>query len=109
MKLLNLDWFTKFQDTSLTDSSRAGGIFTLLVFAGLGIISWAEIQDAFAVRHEYEYLVDSTRSTAPSLQINIDMTVHTPCKYLRIDLLDVSREGLALKDKVKALDVMHLA
>ena len=105
MKLLNFDIFTKFQDHTITDSSRTGGIFTIMVFCSMALISFGEIKDAFTVQHYYEYLVDPTRSTTPSLQVNIDMTVDMPCQYVRIDVLDVSKEILQLKNTIKALDV----
>jgi hypothetical protein len=68
-------------------------------------ISYGEIRDASTIKHHYEYLVDPTRSTTFSLQVNIDMTVNMQCQYLRIDVLDVSKEMLMLRDKIKAQDV----
>lgn len=105
MKFLNFDLFTKFQDPTLTDSSKTGGIFTILVFMSMVFISFGEIRDAYTIKHYYEYLVDPTRSSTPSLQINIDMTVNMPCQYVRMDVLDVSKEIIMLKNKIQALDV----
>ena len=108
MKLLNFDFFAKFQDPNLTDSSKAGGLFTILVFTSLAFISFGEIKDALTIKHNYEYLVDSTVSETPSLQINIDMTVNMKCEYIRIDVLDVSKEIIFLKNRIKALDVIYI-
>ena len=108
-----LDAFPKFQDNSFTDSSQTGGFVTLVVILLTLYLSLSEIASALHVHHAYEFLVDQTRSQDHALQVNLDLTVNTPCPcmlfklilVLRADVLDVSGESLAVSTQLKASPV----
>ena len=77
-RLSNLDGFKKIEK-SITQTSSAGGILTIGVIGLLAYLVLSEISQFLKVRQNYEFLVDQTRAQNHDLQINIDLTVNTPC------------------------------
>jgi hypothetical protein len=77
-RLSTLDGFKKIE-RSITQSSSAGGVLTLGVIGLLIYLLLSEFRAFLTVKQNYEFLVDQTRSQRHDLQINIDLTINTPC------------------------------
>jgi hypothetical protein len=69
------------------------------------ILFWLTLSE-FSVEvrciQSHEFLVDSTLSPPKSLQINIDITVAMECRYLRADVLDLTKTSIDVTDSLKA-------
>ena len=78
-RLSALDAFPKIQDSNITDSSQTGGIVSVFVLTFLAFLAISEITTFMGVHQDYEFLVDQSRSLTANLQVNMDVTVNTPC------------------------------
>ncbi|AMD22078.1 HGL262Wp [Eremothecium sinecaudum] len=83
------DAFPKTDPHHVKRSSK-GGVMSMLVYAVLLFIAWVEFGSYFGGYIDEQYIVDKTlRTTA---QININMFVKTPCKYLHVTVVDVAND-----------------
>jgi endoplasmic reticulum-Golgi intermediate compartment protein 2 len=92
--LKSLDAFPKVEE-SLTAPTETGGLLSVIIMAVMAILIFSEIYEWRKLRYEYEFLVDQTPSSG-QLNVNIDMTIAMECKYMRIDVRDVSGTALSV-------------
>ncbi|KAJ1919445.1 hypothetical protein IWQ60_007236 [Tieghemiomyces parasiticus] len=85
-----LDAFPKVE-ASQQRKSAFGGFATVLVSFVLSYLIWGEFQAYWTPVAHHEFLVD--HSISHELLINIDVTFAMPCRYLSVDVLDVTETG----------------
>ncbi|WFC97955.1 hypothetical protein MYAM1_000675 [Malassezia yamatoensis] len=100
-KLRQFDAFPKTQPTYVRHSSRGGLATVVLILATLMVI-WVEFSGYMRGEHDITFDVDSHISRL--LQINMDITVATPCSKLSVDLRDASGESVHFDEKSIAKD-----
>jgi len=86
--LKSLDMFNKVQDTTLK-TSTSGGFVTLLVSFAMLTLLFYEVKTAVTINKRYSYVVDP--SIARTFQINLDITLASECKNLKVEVLDSAR------------------
>ena len=100
MILRNFDAFSKI-DSSVLSSSESGGILSIVMLLLIAYLFIAETIQWQTIRYDYEYLVDQTSNNVP-LEVNIDMTVAMSCDFLRVDVLDSSKELSPVSNLIRA-------
>ncbi|GAA5862330.1 hypothetical protein JCM3774_002481 [Rhodotorula dairenensis] len=96
-----LDAFDAFKKTNATYRERTtrGGIWTLIVGVVVTLLLWHECHDYLYGAAAYTFSVD--RGIAHELQLNVDVTVATPCHYLTVDVRDAVGDRLHISDEFK--------
>lgn len=93
-----LDAFPKVQDDCQRPTTRGGTISVIsLVMIGLLVVS--ELFYYLSTDVHYKYSVDTDMDS--QLQLTIDLTVATPCKYLGADIIDLAGESKSIVDGMK--------
>ncbi|KAF9435243.1 hypothetical protein BGZ76_006658 [Entomortierella beljakovae] len=93
MQFKEFDAFPKVE-SGFIKKTGSGGILTLIVTAVLCILVIGEIKDYMTIRNDYSFHVDPLVSH--ELQVNIDITIASPCDSLTIDLADIGGQQLHL-------------
>ncbi|KAI8821795.1 endoplasmic reticulum vesicle transporter-domain-containing protein [Fimicolochytrium jonesii] len=107
-RLSHIDAFPKVQ-RNIQQPTGSGGLATLLVGVLLAYLTLSEFAQYRAVTQDYEFLVDQTRSNGKAdlgLQINLDLTIATPCQQLRADVLDYSGTTLGVSHQLESKEVV---
>jgi hypothetical protein len=78
-RISRFDAFPKM-DRDVMDSSDAGGLVSIVVWAILAYLSLFQLIQYRSIQHKYEFLVDQSRSQNLGLVINVDVTVAMECK-----------------------------
>lgn len=87
--LNKLDIFTKI-DPSFTRTSSAGGTVSLLTYILIVLLLFGEIANYLNPEIEYHYSVDTEFDKL--LDINVDITVATPCSNIGADVMDATNK-----------------
>ncbi|KAG9297372.1 hypothetical protein G9A89_009456 [Geosiphon pyriformis] len=96
--MLAFDAFPKV-DAGYQRRSTHGGLVTTLVSIFLWLLISSEFRDYLRVSQAYEFLVD--QNINHGLQINVDVTVNTPCLVLTVDLLDIAGERVHVASELE--------
>ena len=72
--------------------SAYGGFLTVAVFIATAVMIWYEVQHYMTLKPTYSFDIDS--HVGHMMQVNLDLTVNTPCSRLTIDLRDASGDAL---------------
>ncbi|XP_063728050.1 endoplasmic reticulum-Golgi intermediate compartment protein 2-like [Symsagittifera roscoffensis] len=83
--IANLDAFPKI-DSDFQTKSRSGGGLALLTFLFIAIMVVIELNYFLSTHIDYQYEVNF--ETAPKVELNIDITVATPCQMIDADVYD---------------------
>ena len=75
-KAIVFDAFPKV-DADCQDRSPQGGLVTIIVSICLWFLIVSEFREYWYLNQKYEFVVD--QSINHKLQINVDITVNTPC------------------------------
>ncbi|GAA5985019.1 hypothetical protein JCM10908_002490 [Rhodotorula pacifica] len=96
-----LNSFDAFKKTNATYRERTtrGGVWTLMVGTVVLLLLWHESHDYLYGEAAYTFSVD--RGIAHELQLNVDITVATPCHYLTVDVRDAVGDRLHISDEFK--------
>ncbi|GAA5973570.1 hypothetical protein JCM8115_005746 [Rhodotorula mucilaginosa] len=96
-----LNAFDAFKKTNATYRERTtrGGIWTLIVGVVVALLLWHECHDYLYGEAAYTFSVD--RGIAHELQLNVDITIATPCHYLTVDVRDAVGDRLHISDEFK--------
>ncbi|KAF9992757.1 hypothetical protein BGZ65_011832, partial [Modicella reniformis] len=97
MHFKEFDAFPKVE-SGFIKRTGTGGILTLIVSVILCVLVVGEIRDYMTLRNDYKFLVDPLVNH--ELQINLDITIATPCDVITVDLRDIADVQLRLTDKV---------
>ncbi|CAG8722965.1 36968_t:CDS:2 [Gigaspora margarita] len=97
-KVIIFDAFPKV-DSGYQHKSPQGGFVTIIISIFLWFLIISEFREYWSSNQKYEFLVD--RSINHKMQINVDITVDTPCMFLTVDLLDAAGEGIHFTDELK--------
>ncbi|KAJ3187485.1 hypothetical protein HDU85_006776 [Gaertneriomyces sp. JEL0708] len=98
----HLDAFPKVQ-RNIQHATGTGGVLTIIVALLLAYLAASEYAQYRTITQDYEFLVDQTPSHhGHGLQINVDVTIAMPCKYIRADVLDVSGVSLPVSRSLHA-------
>ncbi|KAK3816370.1 MAG: endoplasmic reticulum vesicle transporter-domain-containing protein [Benniella sp.] len=97
MQLKEFDAFPKVE-ADFVRRTGSGGVLTLIVAAILCILVVGEIGEYMTLRNDYKFLVDPLINH--ELQINVDITIATPCDAVTIDLRDIADVQMRLSDKL---------
>lgn len=84
-RLSSFDIFSKV-DSSYKKQTEQGGILSIVVASVLVFLFLSELYEYLQIHHKYEFLVDN--SVQGKLELTLDMTVATKCKYLAVILVD---------------------
>ena len=89
--------------------SAYGGFLTMAVFIATAVMIWYEVQHYMTLKPTYSFDIDS--HVGHVMQVNLDLTVNTPCSRLTIDLRDASGDALHFSedDIVKDLSLIHIS
>ncbi|KAJ1502345.1 hypothetical protein HMI55_002942, partial [Coelomomyces lativittatus] len=87
MKLSNFDVFTKVDDSFL-QRSTSGGWFSIVIFCIMGYLTLTETLHYWSPHQHHEFRVDPLIKQV--VKLSMDLTIHMPCKYLKIDSYDTS-------------------
>ncbi|RIA94708.1 endoplasmic reticulum vesicle transporter-domain-containing protein [Glomus cerebriforme] len=99
-KAIVFDAFPKV-DAECQDRSPQGGLVTIIVSICLWFLIVSEFREYWYLNQKYEFIVD--QSINHKLQINVDITVNTPCNYLTVDVIDVAGEGLHMTNELQKI------
>ncbi|KAI8808917.1 endoplasmic reticulum vesicle transporter-domain-containing protein [Cladochytrium replicatum] len=94
-RFVALDAFPKIEK-NYQNSTGSGGLLTIIVAVILGFLALSETSSYLRVRHNFDFLVDQSRTHDHALQINADITIAMNCKYVRIDVLDIAGASMNL-------------
>ena len=72
--------------------SAYGGFLTMAVFIATAVMIWYEVQHYMTLKPTYSFDIDS--HVGHMMQVNLDLTVNTPCSRLTIDLRDASGDAI---------------
>ncbi|BGP57505.1 hypothetical protein JCM8202_002223 [Rhodotorula sphaerocarpa] len=93
--------FDAFKKTNSTYRERTtrGGVWTVVVGFVVSLLLWHELRDYLYGDAAYSFSVD--RGISHELQLNVDITVATPCHYLTVDVRDAVGDRLHVSDEMK--------
>ncbi|CAG8554408.1 22935_t:CDS:2 [Gigaspora rosea] len=97
-KVIIFDAFPKV-DSGYQHKSPQGGFVTIIISIFLWFLIISEFREYWSSNQKYEFLVD--RSINHKMQINVDITVDTPCMFLTVDLFDAASESIHFTDELK--------
>lgn len=98
-RLQSFDAFPKISE-EYTQKSKLGGLLTFFVTAVSLILMYGELLSYLELKQEFEFLVEPA-SGNNEMQMNVDMTVAMPCKYLNVDVQDVVGNSIHMQDKIR--------
>ncbi|KAI8991846.1 endoplasmic reticulum vesicle transporter-domain-containing protein [Mycotypha africana] len=99
-KAAAIDAFPKVEEDNEKRSEK-GGLLTVLVGLCLFFLTMSEFSDYYKVHTEYTFLVDSAIDT--KMQVNIDITVATPCPSLLVHVVDATGQRQRLTQDLKLI------
>ncbi|POY76457.1 hypothetical protein BMF94_0658 [Rhodotorula taiwanensis] len=93
--------FDAFKKTNSTYRERTtrGGVWTVVVAFIVSLLLWHELSDYLYGEASYSFSVD--RGISHDLQLNVDITVATPCHYLTVDVRDAVGDRLHISEEIK--------
>ncbi|CAG8742467.1 11564_t:CDS:2, partial [Acaulospora morrowiae] len=99
-KAVVFDAFPKV-DAGYQDKSPQGGFITIVVSILLWFLIISEFREYLNLNQKYQFSVD--QNIYHQLQINVDITVNTPCNLITVDVVDVAGERIHVTDKLKVV------
>ncbi|CAG8506166.1 22788_t:CDS:2 [Rhizophagus irregularis] len=99
-KAIVFDAFPKV-DADCQHRSPQGGLVTIIVSICLWFLIVSEFSEYWYLNQKYEFVVD--QNINHKLQINVDITVNTPCDYLTVDVIDAAGEGLHMTHELRKI------
>ncbi|RGB37391.1 endoplasmic reticulum vesicle transporter-domain-containing protein [Rhizophagus diaphanus] len=99
-KAIVFDAFPKV-DADCQHRSPQGGLVTIIVSICLWFLIVSEFSEYWYLNQKYEFIVD--QNINHKLQINVDITVNTPCDYLTVDVIDAAGEGLHMTHELRKI------
>ncbi|SCU90511.1 LAME_0E08878g1_1 [Lachancea meyersii CBS 8951] len=100
--LRTFDAFPKTDAQHVKKSSK-GGVSSILTYLFLAFIAWSEFGSFFGGYVDHQYGVSSDmRETA---QINMDLFVHTPCKWLSVFANDITGDRKLVQNELSFEDL----
>ncbi|KAI7690354.1 Endoplasmic reticulum-Golgi intermediate compartment protein 2 [Sarcoptes scabiei] len=97
--LSKLDIFPKI-DSSFTRCSPAGGTVSMLTYLVIGFVLFFETVEYFSEEIVYNYSVDTVFDK--KLNINVDITLATPCSNVGADVMDsTNRHSMYMYGRLK--------
>lgn len=77
--------------------SSRGGLWTLAAYATLAFLFLIEFRSFLGKEHGYDFVVDP--AVHHDMQVNLDVTVAMPCKFLSVDVRDAVGDLLHVSDQ----------
>lgn len=100
--LRTFDAFPKTEE-QYKKKSQKGGLSSLLTYLFLIFIAWTEFGNYFGGYVDQQYMVDP--DVKESVQINLDLFVKMPCKWIDIHARDLSMDNKIANEELKFEDM----
>ncbi|AQZ15639.1 ERV41 (YML067C) [Zygosaccharomyces parabailii] len=100
--LRSFDAFPKTDETHVRKSSK-GGISSLVTYLFLLFIAWTEFGSFFGGYIDEHYEVDD--QMRETFQINMDMYIKTPCKFLDVNIRDKTMDRKLVSKELNLEDM----
>lgn len=93
--------FDAFKKTSASYKERStrGAFLTIVLAILLSLLVYSELKQYLWGEPDYSFSVD--RQVGREMQINVDVTIATPCHFLTIDVRDAVGDRLHISDEFK--------